>query len=157
MKLYKNTKLAPITASYKQGFVSIWWYIDDGEFWDVSCTLDDAVESYGYLQVSNTDNHMNLWRKVVNSYASPDDADRIIAKGYKSIERGRIVFNIRTQAYEIICSESLVSDKQFRDDCIDYFNLRGNRYTFEALNHYYKQALTGNPTLDALYYEDGQF
>ena len=100
---------------------------------------------------------MNLRHKVVNSYASPNDADRIIAKGYKSIERGRIVFNIRTQAYEIICSESLVTDKQFRDGCIEYFNLRGNRYMFEALNHYYKQALTGNPALDAMYYEDGQF
>jgi hypothetical protein len=154
MKRYIKT---PIEAAYKQGLVSIWWYTDTGEFWSVSCTLDNAVDSYGYLQVSLTDNHMNLWRKVVYDNADPAEADKIISKGYKSIERGRVVFNVRTQAYEVICSKALVNDAEFRDACIQYFGLSGNRYSFEALSHYGKQELTGNPVLDKLYYEDGQF
>ena len=157
MKIYKHEKKTPIEASYKQGFVSIWWYTDDGEFWDVSCSLDDSVENYGYLQVSIKDNHLNLWRKVVNEFANPEQADEIIAKGYKSIERGRIVFNIRTQSYEIVCSKALCEDSSFREKCIEYFGLKGNRYSFEALPHYSKQELTGNPALDNLYYEDGLY
>lgn len=144
-----------ITAAYKEGLVSIWWYTDDGEFWDFSSTLENAVECYGYLQYSNEDNHLNLWRKAVNTFV-PDASIRseIIAKGYKSIERGRTIFNIRTQSYEIICSSELVNNPEFRKACVEYFNLSGNRYDFEALHHYSKQELTGNPTLDNFYYEN---
>ena len=94
MKRYIKT---PITAAYKEGLVSIWWYTDDGEFWDFSTTTDDAVENHGYLQYSNTENHMTLWRKAVNTFIE-DTAkrDEVIAKGYKPLERGRIVYNIRT-------------------------------------------------------------
>nr|DAG57720.1 MAG TPA: hypothetical protein [Caudoviricetes sp.] len=56
MKIYKKT---PIMTSYKEGLVSIWWYTN-GEFWDFSKTTDDAVECQGYLQYSNTKNHLNL-------------------------------------------------------------------------------------------------
>lgn len=156
MKIYKREQ-TPIEAAYKQGLVSIWWYTDNEEFWDVSCTLDEAVESYGYLQVSLKDNHLNLWRKVVNEHVPENEVTKIADKGYKSIERGRVIFNIRTQAYEIICSKTLCDDPKFRQNCIDYFGLSGNRYSFEALNHYGKQELTGNPTLDSLYYEDGLY
>ena len=135
--------------------VSIWWYTDSREFWDFSVSIDDAAENRGYLQYSNTENHMTLWRKAVNTFME-DTAkrDEVIAKGYKSLERGRIVYNIRTQCYEIICSSALVNDPEFRKACVEYFDLSGNRYDFEALAHYRKQELTGNPALDSLYYED---
>lgn len=143
-----------IKESYRNGLVSIWWYTDDGVFWDHSCTLDDAVDCYGYLQYSDRKNHLNLWRSTVSKYINePKERDAIINKGYKSIERGRIVFNIRTQSYEIICSDVLVNDPKFRKNCIDYFNLSGNRYSFEGLHHYSKQSLTGNPAIDSMYYE----
>lgn len=152
MKRYIKT---PITASYKEGLISIWWYTDDGEFWDFSTTMDDAVESYGYLQYSTEKNHLNLWKKAVNTFVDDESKrNEIVAKGYKSIERGRVIFNIRTQSYEIICSETLVNDPVFRRDCIKYFNLSGNRYDFEALPHYGKQELTGNTALDDMYYEN---
>lgn len=145
----------PITAAYKEELVSIWWYTDDGEFWDFSTTTDYAVENHGYLQYSNTDNHLTPWKKAVNTFV--EDASRrneIISKGYKSLERGRVVFNIRTQCYEVICSSTLVNDPAFRKACVAYFNLSGNRYDFEALSHYSKQKLTGNPALDSFYYEN---
>ncbi|MCM1226184.1 MAG: hypothetical protein NC320_02005 [Clostridium sp.] len=151
MKIYVKT---PITASYKGGLISIWWYTDDGEFWDYSTTTDDAEEYSGYLQYSNTENHMTLWRDAVRKHISdPQIRKELIAKGYKSIERGRVIFNIRTQSYEIICSENLVNDSKFRKECVEYFNLSGNRYDFEALRHYGKRELTGNSAVDDLYYE----
>lgn len=150
----KRHKPTTITSTYKEGLVSIWWYTDDGEFWDFSKPLDDAEEDHGYLQYSTTKNHMNLWRTAVKDHiADVSEQNQIISKGYKSIERGRIVFNIRTQAYEIICSEALVNDPEFRTKCVKYFGLSGNRYDFEALHHYSKQELTGNPAIDSMYYD----
>lgn len=154
MKITKIRRLTPVKASRNSGLVAIWWYTDNGEFWDYSTTLDDAVECHGYLQASNEYNHMSLWRKVVRKYISdPQEQAAIIAKGFKSIERGRVVFNIRTQCYEIICSEVLVNDRDFRDACKSYFNLNGCRCEFEALHHYFKQELTGNPAVDDMYYD----
>ena len=154
MKITKIRKHTNITAAYKSGLVSIWWYTDDGVFWDYSKTLDEAEDDHGYLQASLTKNHMNLWQTVVtDNISDPERCKAVIADGYKSIERGRIVFNIRTQSYEVICSEALVNDPEFRKACISYFGLSGNRYSFEALHHYGKQKLTGNPAIDSMYYE----
>lgn len=140
--------------SYKNGLVSIWWYTDDGVFWDFSKTLDDAEDDHGFLQYSTSKNHMMLWRDAVKKHINDcDEQKKIISNGYKSIERGRVVFNIRSQCYEIICSDKLVNDNTFRNNCIKYFNLSGNRYSFIPMNHYSKQTLTGNPALDSLYYE----
>lgn len=105
-----------IKESYKDGFVAIWWYTDDGEFWDFCKSLDGAEDDHGFLQYSTTKNHMTLWIDAVRSHVSSETMQKeIISKGYKSIERGRVVFNVRTQSYEIICSENLVNNKEFRD------------------------------------------
>lgn len=149
-----RAKKTPITSGYKTGLVSIWWYTDHDEFWDYSTDLNSAVESNGYLQYSNEKNHLNLWRSVVAKYIeSPSERQNIINNGYKSIERGRVIFNIRTQSYEIICSEALCQNAKFRENCIKYFNLAGNRYDFVPLHHYGIMKLTGNPALDQFYYE----
>ena len=143
-----------INESYKDGFVSIWWYTDNDEFWDFSKPFDDAEDDHGFLQYSITKNHFTLWREAVkNHITNKEQQDKIISKGYKSIERGRVVFNIRSQSYEIICSEKLCKDNNFRNKCVEYFNLTGNRYSFIPMNHYGKQELTGNPSLDSMYYE----
>ena len=153
MKLFHRHK-SKITASYRRGLVAIWWYTDSGEFWDFVKTLDDAEDDHGFLQYSVTQNHMTLWMDAVRANVSdPDKQKSIISNGYKSIERGRVVFNIRTQSYEVTCSDALVNDTEFRSRCIERFNLSGNRYDFIAIRHYSKQSLTGNPALDSMYYE----
>ena len=143
-----------LKESFQDGSVAIWWYTDDGEFWAYCKSLDDADTDYNFLQYSNTKNHLTLWRDAVNTHVlDKDEAKNIIAKGYKSIERGRIVYNLRTQSYEVTCSDKLAGDSKFRERCIDYFNLRGCRYSFVPLTHYGKQELTGNLALDSMYYE----
>lgn len=153
MKIFRRKK-TPVTASYRSGLVSIWWYTDDGEFWEFSKTLDEAEDDHGFLQYSLTKNHLTLWREAVKSHVSdPKERKSVIDRGYKSIERGRVVFNIRTQSYEVTCSDALINDPEFRSKCIDAFRLSGNRYDFVAMHHYGKQELTGNPALDSMYYE----
>ena len=151
MKRYIKT---PITASYKEGLIAIWWYTDGREFWDFSTTLENAEDDNGFLQYSKTENHLSLWGRALENFVdSKDLRDKLRAKGYKSIERGRVIFNIRTQCYEIICSETLASDTEFKKQCVDYFNLSGNRYDFLPLRHYSKIELTGNPAIDDMCYE----
>lgn len=144
-----------LRESYKEGLVAIWWYdTKRNEFWDFSKTLDDAENDYGYLQYSTTKNHFNLWKTAVDKYIKDvKERTAIYNKGYKSIERGRVVYNIRTQCYEVICSEKLVNDTTFRDNCIKHFNLSGNRVDFQALNHYHIEELTGNPEIDRFYFD----
>lgn len=143
----------PITASRNDGFISIWWYTDDGEFWDYSTTTDDAVEFHGFLQYSNDVNHMTLWYKTVQKFVSdPNERSKLLDSGYRSIERGRVVFNIRTMCYEVVCSEALSKDTDFRQRCISHFNLSGSRYMFTVDSHYKKECLSGNPALDSFYY-----
>lgn len=149
-----TTKKLQIQESYDGGYVSIWWYTDSGDFWDFTKTTDDAEDDHGFLQYSTAKNHMTLWRDAVRNNVDDEETQKkIIAKGYKSIERGRVIFNIRTQSYEIICSEKLFNDKNFRKKCLEYFNLTNKRYDFIQINHYGKQELTGNPALDSMYYE----
>lgn len=143
-----------INESYKEGLVAIWWYTNGGEFWDYCKTLDDAYNDGYFLQYSGTQNHLTLWRTAVKDHIPNDEEQKeVISKGYKSIERGRIVYNLRAQCYEITCSDELVKDENFRKNCVDYFNLKGNRYSFVPMQHYAKQELTGNPSIDSMYYE----
>lgn len=77
----------------------------------------------------------------------------MIQKGFKSIERGRVIYNTAVQCYQVIYSKALFNDKQFRDDCIKAFNLSECRFEFEALSHYYKCELTGNSSVDEHYFD----
>ena len=143
-----------INESYKEGLVGIWWYYNN-EFWAFTKTLDDAVDDHGYLQYSVTENHLRLWRAALDRFVKDTNLRTdLLNKGFKSVERGRVIYNIRTQSYEVICSNELVNDITFRNNCINYFNLKGNRVDFFALPHYYKLNLTGNPALDSSYYDE---
>lgn len=134
--------------------VAIWWYTPYGEFWDFSCNVDDASEYNGYLQYSNIKNHLTLWKNaVVENEQDVVKQKSIYEKGYKSFERGRVIFDLRTREFEVICSEKLYNDIKFREKCIEHFNLRGCRYCFIKSNHYYVAELTGNSTLDNFNYE----
>lgn len=140
-----------IKASRGNAQIGIWWYTDDGKVWAQSDFTDNGVQDGPYLQYSDHQNHMTLWTSTVKRYAK-DNANGIIAKGYKSLERGRVIYNCMTACYEVICSQAMINNKQFRQAIIDYFDLSGNQVEFIVLRHYYKEELTGNPTLDEFYY-----
>ena len=138
--------------SHGDGLIGIWWYTPSKNIIGVSKPIDDGVIDNDYIQYSDKDNHLSLWRQVIKDNYTMPVADKIIAKGYKAFERGRVIYNIRTQCYEITCSKELVNDIEFRNKCIKYFNLTNDRKDFTALNHYYKYELTGNPALDNFEY-----
>lgn len=141
-----------IKASRGNAQIGIWWYTDDGEIWAESDFTDNGIQDGMYLQYSDKENHMTLWSTVVMRNASETDANQIICKGYKSLERGRVIYNCATVCYEVTCSKAILNDKKFRQKIIDYFDLKGNQVEFVPLNHYYKDELTGDPNTDEFYY-----
>lgn len=145
-----------IKASYGEGLIGIWWYdMNNNSVISFQKPLDSGYSDGNYIQYSDSDNHMTLWRQAVyNNITDKQRADEIYSQGYKSLERGRVIFNLRTQCYEITCSKDIIKNEQFRKDIVNEFNLSGNRYDFVPLNHYYISKLTGNPTLDSRYYEN---
>ena len=143
-----------LKSSRSNGQIGIWWYTDNKDIWAKLKPTDQGYLDGLYYQYDNTTNHLNTWRQVVaDNVENKEEANTIIAKGYKSLERGRVIYNTATQCYEVICSKELVNDKEFRDKLVDAFNLSGNRVEFNALSHYYKSELTGNPALDSFEYE----
>ena len=127
------------------GNIGIWWYWD-GKVVGEYCPLSEGVEDRGYLQFSKTKNHITEWESVIKEQL-PEMIDTL-PKGYRSIERGRVVYNPRAMVYEIICSATIASDKQAIEEIANEFNISDLRYDVIPSSHYYVPTLTGNPTLD---------
>lgn len=141
-----------IIESRGDGLVGIWWYTPSKDIIGVTKSIDDGVSDGDYIQYDDKQNHLTLWRKVIKDNYKEPVASKIISKGYKSFERGRVIYNLRTQCYEITCSKNLVNDLEFRKKIIDYFNLGSDRKDFVSLGHYYVAELTGNKFIDDLEY-----
>lgn len=144
-----------VTASITDGLVGIWWYTPLNKFWSFKKDIDTGYNDGNYIQYDKEDNHLSLWKSAVNN--NLDDTkliDSVYAKGYKSFERGRVIYNIRTHCYEILCSSIMYRNSEFRNAILDEFNLRHCRYDFIPMQHYQKVKLTGNPELDKFYYEN---
>lgn len=142
MKRYIRTEEQEIPAD---GYVGIWWFYNNtviGEY----CPVDEGVDDRGYIQFSKTKNHITEWESVVREQL-PEAID-LIPKGYRSIERGRVVYNIRSQVYEIICSQEIASDERAIKLIAEEFQISNLRYDVIPSSHYYIPPLTGNPALD---------
>ena len=85
-----------------EGNVGIWWFYNNkviGEY----CPLSEAIEDRGYIQFSKTSNYI---------------AD----------ERGRVVYDPRTMVYEIICSQTVASDRAAISAIAKEFDIADLRY-----------------------------
>lgn len=103
-----------------EGNVGIWWFYNNkviGEY----CPLSDAVEDRGYMQFSKTRNHITEWESTIREQLP--EATNLIPKGYRSIERGRVVYDPRAMVYEIICSQVIASDKSAISAIAKEFNI----------------------------------
>ena len=148
MKRYiPSNKQLPI----HEGNVGIWWYYNDkvvGEY----CPVSEGIDDRGYIQFSKTDNHITKWESTIREQLP--EALNMLSKGYRSIERGRVVYNARSQVYEIICSQVIASDEIAINLIADAFDIADLRYDVIPSSQYYVPTLTGNPTLDNFDYGD---
>ena len=144
MKLY-------IRGSLTSGLVGIWWIYNSDVVIADARPLDDGFNDGNFVNYDEFKNHSTEWRKLVSTYL-PEIADTLIPKGFKSIERGRVVYNLRTMAYEIVCSEKVYKDIEQRKLIVDAFELSNCRYDFIISPHYHIAEITGNPALDQFEY-----
>lgn len=143
-----------VRESRDDACVGIWWYTDEGQVIGVYKSLDDEFNDGTYLQYSDKDNHMTLWRTVLQDNISDDvRRNELYQLGYKGIERGRVIYNLKTQCFEVICSEAIYNDLSARKSIKSAYGLNSCRVDFEHLSHYSKLPLTGNPSVDAMNYE----
>ena len=140
-----------VKGSLTSGLVGIWWIYNDQIIADMK-TLDDGFDDGNYISYDKEKNHLSEWRRLVKEQVS-DNSDEVIAYGYKGLERGRVIYNLRTMAYEVTCSDAVYHDLEARKLIIDAFELNNCRRDFVILQHYHIAKLTGNPALDSLEYE----
>lgn len=141
-----------IRASLTSGLVGIWWIKDDKVIADMKL-LDEGYNDGNFINYDQRKNHATEWRRCIKE-VFPDEAEEIIRKGYKSLDRGRVVYNLRTQCYEVTCGDDVFKDIEKRRLLVDAFELSDCRYDFVNLGqHYHIAELTGNPTLDQFEYE----
>ena len=140
-----------IEQPQREGNVGIWWLYNNkviGEY----CPLSEAIEDRGYMQFSKTRNHITEWESTIREQLP--EAANLIPKGYRSIERGRVVYDPRAMVYEIICSQAIASDKAAISAIAKEFDIADLRYDVIPSSHYYVPTLTDNPTLDNFDYGD---
>lgn len=128
-----------------QGNVGIWWFYNNkiiGEY----CPIDEGVDDRGYIQFSKVKNHVTEWEAAIKEQL-PESID-MIPKGYRSIERGRVVYNIRSQVYEIVCGQAIAKDENAIKLIAEAFEISDTRYDVVVSSHYYIPTMTGNPALD---------
>lgn len=142
MKRYIRTVEEEIPTT---GNVGIWWFYNNkviGEY----CPIDEGIDDRGYIQFSKTKNHITEWEITIKEQL-PEAID-LLPKGYRSIERGQVVYNIRSQVYEIICSLKLGADEKAIDLIAKEFGISDLKYDVVLSSHYNIPELTGNPALD---------
>ena len=133
------------SKSLPTGDVGIWWFYNGnvvGEY----CSIEDAIDDRGYLQFSRAKNHMTAWESTIKEQLP--EAINLIPKGYRAIERGRVVYNIRSQVFEIICSQEIAKDENAIRLIAEEFEIANQRYDVIPSSHYYVPTLIGNPALD---------
>lgn len=139
-----------IKGSLTSSCIGIWWIYQDSII-GRSVPLNDGYNDGQYIHYDDFKNHSTEWRSVLKEQA-PNAFDTLYPKMFKCIERGRVVYNIRTQSYEIICSESVSQDIEAIKLVVAAFDLENCRYDVYSDHHYYVTEPTGNPAIDDIEY-----
>lgn len=140
-----------VKASLTSGLIGIWWIYNDIVIAD-PLPLDSGYNDGNFINYDEFKNHSTEWRRLIKEYL-PNEADKMIPKGFKSLHRGRVIYNLRTQCYEVICGEDVFNSPEMRKMLVDAFDLNNCRYDFVNLGtHYHLAELMGNPALDAFEY-----
>ena len=131
--------------------VGLWWYTDSGEVWGLFKPIEEAVPSGRYLHYDTMKYHLIEWETILKAFCNTqDEIDYYLSKGYKSLERGSVIYDSFNLNYLVICSKSLIKDDTFKKKVIEYYELDPDNVVFEALDHYCKVSYTGNPNLDRI-------
>ncbi len=143
MKLY-------IKTSTTQGLIGIWWYYDEQVIGD-AIPISNGFNDHGIIGYDEIRNHSTEWRNTLKTQL-PEYFDKLYPLGYKGLERGRVIYDVTTQSYTILCSKAISQDIKAISQIVKFFNLGNCRCDVVPKDHYYLAELTGNPALDNFNY-----
>lgn len=90
-----------IKASREDACIGVWLYTDSGEVLGLFKPTDKGVLDGAYVQYSDKDNHLTERRHALELFIHDTELrESIYRKGYRSLERGKVIYNTRTQVYE---------------------------------------------------------
>lgn len=128
-----------------EGNIGIWWFYNN-KVVGMYVPLSEGVAYRGYIQFDKIKNHITEWESTIKEQL-PEALD-FIPKGYRSIERGRVIYDPRSMVYVIVCSNALAADSNVIKLIADEFEISNLRYDVMPSSHYDIPTYTGNPTLD---------
>lgn len=123
MKRYVKT--IESETSMPTGNVGIWWFYDNtvvGEY----CPVDEGYVENGCI-------------KFITQMRSD----------LPGAESGAVVYDIRSQVFEIICSPTIASDENAIKQIAEEFEIADQRYDVIPSSHYYISSSTDKPIMNA--------
>lgn len=114
--------------SLTEEYLSTFWYVD-GDFIGDEAEISDTskIVEYGdFIQVDR--DHYSIWNKVKHSHPSTRN------KEYDEIPRGRVLFNTKTQRFQVVTSPEMIENH--KEEIIKWFNLPPNKTDFVEDEHY---------------------
>lgn len=134
-------------------FVGLWWLTEDQHIIGVTKPRCRGANKDGSIFYSKYKDHMTLWKTVLYSNMPTKEAKAIYNKGFRSLYRGHVNYNMKKDCYEIFCSRNIINNKAFRQKVVDRYKLDKVRYEFKTMYDYEeKLELTGNSYMDEFYY-----
>ena len=140
-----------LNTSRADSYVGIWWWTGT-EIIGTKVDTEDALADNYFIQPVTEDNpnqnHFNLWESIKETATNQEEVQN---KGYKDIERGRVLYNMRTMCFEVTCSPELVNDDKFRRAVVNFYNLQVGSTDFVSEGHYHVYDPNGNPAIEEMY------
>lgn len=107
------------------GNVGIWWFYNDtvvGEY----CPIDEGYVENGYIKFTTQ-----------------------MKSDLPEVDSGEVIYDIRSQVFEIICSQSIASAENAIKKIAEEFEIADQRYDVIPSSHYYVSSLTDKPVMNA--------
>lgn len=115
--------------------VGVWWYTDKGQVLGAYCSINDSVLNRPYRQYSMSDNHITLWKKAVEDYIDNEEEQKLVyTLGYDGYEHGSVIYDLRTQCFYIICSETIYNNLIARKAIKSAFGLDRYNVDFQRVS-----------------------
>lgn len=140
-----------LNTSRADSSLGIWWWTGTEIIGTKIDTEDALADNYFIQPVTEEDpqqNHYTLWDSIKQTATNQAEVD---GKGYKDVERGRVIYNLRTMCFEVTCSPELCHDDKFRRAVVNFYNLQVGSTDFVAEGHYHVYNPDGNPAIEAMY------
>lgn len=117
-----------IKNSGSKGHVGIWWITDDHKVFGKSFLVKDGQTEDVFVKCK--DGYANCFKQALFYNFDAQTANKYYELGWKGFKRGEVIYDLRTLAFTVTCSEAIYKDIDARRAIVEAFDLYGERYDF---------------------------